>query len=63
MFRRAFMRGDPPTADYVLAERLKMTVAAVNAMDPDERIGWHEYLQVQSVLATLAAKTEAARAG
>lgn len=57
------MRGDPPTADYVLAERLKMTVAAVNAMDPDERIGWGEYLHVKTVLAALAAKTEASRAG
>lgn len=40
--------------DYVLAERLKLTVAQVRAMANAEYLGWQAYYQVKPVLVRLA---------
>ena len=55
------MTGEPPTSDYLLAEKLGQSVAWVNALDPDERIGWDAFLEVQGVLRDLQARTVANR--
>jgi hypothetical protein len=56
------MNGDPPTGLYLLAYELKKTVKEVEAMDPDERLGWEAFLTVKPVLEDLAARTAASRA-
>lgn len=56
------MTGEPPTALYLLAWELKKTVKEVEAMDPDERLGWEAFLTVKPVLEDLAARTAANRA-
>jgi hypothetical protein len=56
------MTGEPPAAQYLLAFELKLTVGEVEAMDPDERLGWEAFFTVKPVLEDLAARTAANRA-
>lgn len=55
------MEGEPPTGDFLLAYRLRMTVEAVDAMSEPEYLGWQEFFPIHDMWTRLLAKTEAAR--
>ena len=52
-FERALMEGDLDPFDFVLAEKLGMTLAQVDAMSNNEYLRWKAYAVYQRAMAEM----------
>lgn len=63
MTARGLMCGEVDALDFVLAEKLGMTLAAVRSLPNSEIVEWRQFYEYRAAMADLDAKTRRSRRG